>query len=323
MATVYHRDQLGAPTLTYSTAVGSVAQFAALKTILKSCLVSGYGSEAAAGWELISEGDNNLVLRSGSRSGYVCFSHLNGTITVYLAETYTGMNGDVMQGGGLKSGTGAGNTPPHRISCYQIVYHPNTTTWSMVADAKTFILSFASVGSSNAASFDSGHSSFVNATLYVGEDSSGNFIAVGGHNTTATAATGIASFFDASVGFTALRNPATGLLVDSGSLAASSPGLASSSIQEPIAVVLPEVELFHVAWIGAGVVAGKLRGIAMPGSLTRCQLGWAAKALGFPVNLNTRNISNPLSLGDGCNYLVSAKYHQSMFFLLTDNPEFW
>src|SRR5262245_33223377 len=134
MATVYRRDDSGAPALTYSTAVPNVAHFTAFKTILKACLVYGYGSKPAAGWELIGEGANNLVLRSGSHSGYVCFTYLNGVVTIYLAETYTGMSGDVMVGGGLKTGTGPSNTPPHRIPLYHPVYHTDSCTWCLVGD---------------------------------------------------------------------------------------------------------------------------------------------------------------------------------------------
>lgn len=65
MATAYHRDQPGAPALVYSTSGSSVAQFTALKTILKTCLVVGYVNKPPAGWELINEGADYIVLRNG------------------------------------------------------------------------------------------------------------------------------------------------------------------------------------------------------------------------------------------------------------------
>ena len=62
MPTVYHRDDNGAPSYAFSASSSSPAHFSALKTILKACLVSGYGSKPAAGWTLVAEGDQYLVL---------------------------------------------------------------------------------------------------------------------------------------------------------------------------------------------------------------------------------------------------------------------
>lgn len=67
MARIYHRDQAGAPELTYSTSAQD--GFNAFKAILKACLVNGYGAVPAAGWELINEGTGFLVLRNGFQSG--------------------------------------------------------------------------------------------------------------------------------------------------------------------------------------------------------------------------------------------------------------
>lgn len=93
MATVYHRDDAGAPTFAFSTDRSNIAHFTALKTILKACLVFGYGGRPAAGWELIAEGARYIVLRNGPASGYVCLTSVSEYVTVHLAATFTGMNG--------------------------------------------------------------------------------------------------------------------------------------------------------------------------------------------------------------------------------------
>lgn len=186
MANVYHRDDEGGLVLTYSVTAG-LNGWQAFKTILKACLVSGYGSKAPAGWELIGEGTNYLVLRNGSHSGYVCFTqHSTGHATVYLAETYTGMSGDVMTGDGLKTGLSASNGIPHRFIAANIATYAATTSWYMVADAKSFILQCTSNGTTASAPSISVTGMAHTPGLYVGEDSAGNFIAMGCENTTST-----------------------------------------------------------------------------------------------------------------------------------------
>lgn len=327
MATAYHRDQAGAPALVYGAA-NSLTQFNALKTILKACLVNGYGSYPAAGWELTNEGANFLVLRTGSHSGYVCLTWATGgMVRVYLAETYTGMSGDVMVGAGLKTGTAAGNATPQALDMYLTAYRSETSTWAVVADSKTFVLTCADYltgGAAPALTFTD-PSSYALHTLYAGEDSAGNLISCGGNNTTSTGGGAIYSYFGAS-GFTALKNPATGLLVDTGSLAVVTPGLTSqgtSNIQT-VTIPLAEVELGKALWCGGGVYAGRLRGVALVAQLANnVHPAYAAQSLGVSGLLTTRTASTPINLGDGHTYFARQAYYAIPFFLLTDKPEFW
>ena len=153
MAIAYHRDQAGAPALVYNTTSGANAHFTALKTILKACLVTGYGSQAAAGWALIAEGTNYIVLRNGTHSGYVCLSWVTGgAVRVWLAETFTGMSGDVMTGAGLKTGTAANNATPQAIGASYVAYSDAATAWKLVADSKTFVINNLSGPSASSAS---------------------------------------------------------------------------------------------------------------------------------------------------------------------------
>lgn len=322
MATAYHRDQPGAPALTYSSSLNSVAQFTALKTILKACLITGYGSRPAAGWLLINEGANFIVLRTGSLSGYVCLTWvLGGAIRIYLAETYTGMSGDVMTGDGLKSGTAASNAVPHAVPGYMIARADAATGWAVVADAATCVLSIATESSpSELLSAASGRG----FTLYIGEDSEGGVVAVGG--TLTTSASGIAdSFFSGANSFTALKRPATGLLVAPGAITIDTPtAIHGNNKTDNSDRAWPSVTLAPCAWFGDGAYAGRLRGIALiPELAGAAYISACAKGLGRVGATTQRDIGAAIDLGDGSAYYPRHCSNSTPFFLLTDNSAFW
>jgi hypothetical protein len=329
MTTAYHRDQAGAPALTYSTAYNVIAHFASLKTVLKACLISGYGSLPAAGWELIAEGTNYIVLRNGSHSGYVCLTWVSGgAIRVYLAETYTGMSGDVMVGAGLKTGVAASNATPQALTAGFLSHSSAVSAWYVVADRKTFVIGITS--SENSADNElalAGQSAYRGFTFYAGEDSAGNFLAVGGDASTSASGTALVANFSAATGFTALKSPLTGLLVDTGSLVVSSPGLqvmaSAASLQVGI-IALPSVTLAKAHWSGGGVFAGSLRGVALVPQLSFYgHPSQAAKALGLTSGLTHRTANASINLGDGYSYFARIGHYLTSLFLITDNPEFW
>lgn len=324
MATAYHRDQAGAPILTYSANQYVAAHFNAFKAILLACLVNGYGSRPAAGWSLINEGSDFIVLRNGSASGYVCFSWVGGLITVYVAETYTGMSGNVMTGDGLKTGTSANNAAPQRVTAVCTAFGTNSTTWSMVADSKSFVLALSAVISTSAAELGWSVNNNAPTTLYVGEDSLGHFIVIGGQNNSTAAATLDLGYFEAR-GFTALKDPKTGLLVGSSALAVELPGfgLTSDAATHKTTTPLADVELSRAVWAGGGAYAGKLRGIAWTPVLARHKASAAANCLGYVGTMTTRTANTPINLGDGYNYFMNSLMAYTPTFLLTDNPGFW
>ncbi|WP_312374271.1 hypothetical protein [Stutzerimonas nitrititolerans] len=328
MATAYHRDQPGAPALTYSAAAASVAQFQILKEILKACLIDGYGEAPAAGWELVNEGTNFIVLRNGSRSGYVCLTCTGQLFRIYLSATYTGMNGNVMAGDGLKSGVTANNGTPQALGNYCIAYSPASSSWAVVADEKTFVLSQTSALSPTPTSLATTATlAYVGATLYVGEDTQGHFISVGGQNTASNTYSAALGKFS-GLGFTSLVDPSTGLLVDSGGLSVHTPQfrddnsyLALNSVVYPLA----GATLAKAFWVGGEVYAGELRGVAVVSELPNTtNTSHAARSLGYPEVMNTRTGSTPLDLGDEHFYFCRmGQLNACPFFLLTDNPEFW
>jgi|GEM_PF-774891 len=332
MARVYHRDQAGAPALTYSTAT-TVVQFEAFKAILKAALVDGYGSVPAAGWELIYESTTSLILRPGTHSGYVCFvseSSAPTVVTVWLAATFEGVDasGKII-GDGVRSGVAANSSAPQRYSVRALVYNQASTTWAIVADESAFVLSPSGIGSTTAQGVtgSAGYAYDAVAPLYCGDDSAGDLICVGGSNTASfTANLNLAGF--GSSGFTALQFPDTGLLVDTASITVSMPGTRVASTGytqygELLAgSVLPDVALAPLIWVSSGV-ARKLKGLAVDPRLLHEYTSTVSQALGGPA-LTTRTMNTVLDLGDGHDYLVGrAYYYHAISVLLTTNPEFW
>lgn len=327
MPTVYHRDDNGAPTFPFSSSASNIAHFNALKAILKACLVYGYGSKAGAGWVLVAEGDRYLVLRNGPASGYVCLTvptSALSTVQIYLAATFTGMNGDVMTGAGLKTGTeSAGSANLHKLWIPVLAYSSNNTTWYLIADSKSFYFQ----GSGGASLFEYASADWgAMSPLYLGEDSAGNFIAMGGENTNSTQPRNHFCHF----GVTTLRNPVTGLLVDSGAVSVVTPGLSLTTTNSSAPASLPathtaplmDVPMCTVRW-GTTALAGRLRGQVLCPLIANYYPSPAAQSLGHVGPLNSRNLNTPLPLGDGFIYFMGVAFGGSATRLVTNNPEFW
>ena len=320
MATVYHRDQAGAPALTYGNS--SQIGFNAVKAILKACLVDGYTGRAAAGWELINEGPAFIVLRNGSHSGYVCFELVTSVMRVHLAETYTGMSGNIMTGAGVKSGTGSASSVPQAVNVGQVARSSDWVSWVLIADSNSFLLDV--FGSASDVELGPNTLHYGGFVLSVGEDSDGNFISAGGHSGTQTSATQAPAYLSSSGGFTALKSPDTGLLVGPASIPLSIPGMPHSVPAQADAVFpLERISLLHVRW-GSNQLAGRLRGIvAVPELQCLRWASYAAQSLGHPAPITTRTGNTPVDLGDGYHYFVRMGANDSPFWMITDNPEFW
>src|SRR5690554_2789612 len=108
MAYFYHREQPGSPELTFNSGTTSVAHWNSFVSVLKGCLIYGFGDQPPAGWELIAEASNYLVMRAGSHSGYVCLSWSSSVVTISVAETFSGVVGGLIEGDGAKSGVAPG-----------------------------------------------------------------------------------------------------------------------------------------------------------------------------------------------------------------------
>ncbi|PKQ40344.1 hypothetical protein CXP40_16345 [Pseudomonas sp. YY-1] len=323
MARVYHRDQVGAPALTYSSS--GQASFNAIKTILTACLVSGFGGLPSAGWELIAEGADHIVLRNGVHSGYVCFTFSSQSVRVYLAETFSGVSGGVIQGDGVKTGNAAASSLPQvAITMWSFAF-TTASSWVAIADDRTFIFAVAGDSVATDRSLNGAGLDYGCFTFYVGEDSSGNFISVGGGASTAVAGA-IPPRFSGQGGFTALKDPSSGLLVGANALPIITPGLALTVQTVGVVQPLDSVSLVAASWVAGSpsVVAGRLRGVAVCPELYPVTLpAYAARCLGHPVDLTVRTANTPIDLGDGHAYFARMGSWSVPFWLLTDNPEFW
>lgn len=325
MATVYHRDQAGAPAVTFSTTTS--VRFESFKTLLKACLVDGYGAYPAAGWELVAEDSSYIVLRPATQSGYVCFALSGSVIRVSVAATYTGVSGSYIQGDGAKSGISSGNTAPHILYTYMLT-NSSSSSWSIVADERTFICNFTVYdGSPNTPTpNDYSTGSYGSTMFYAGEDSAGNFMVVGGGSATGTGASAPDGLFtDPAV--TSLKNPRTGLLVSADSLGAyfTLYNLIGSAQMTTLseAAVFPEVQLVKVPWVVPGHFCGFLRGMVSVPMLSRLFFKSVFEALGLS-GVNSRNVTVPFSL-DGVNNWIPAIINpmRNPPMLITDAPEYW
>lgn len=320
MGRIYHRDQPGAPALIYSSVSQGPAHYQAMFTVLKACLVTGYPGRPAAGWKLIAEGLNYLVLRSGNDSFYLCLTHLgSGTLAFYLSETYTGMDGNIMVGDGLKSGVATGSTVQHVGICRRLAHSDANSSWALAADEKSFCLGATGNLSNDVLSDIPGTDSLL---LYVGEDLDGLPIALGG---VAGASASKLSFFSAQGGVTVLKSPRTGLLIGSSAVSVSTPSLYSTATLTSFSSACPleQVTLGSPVWFADGAFGGRLRGLAQVFELSKAySLNAFAKSLGRSTNLTIRDLSTPIDLADGFTYLL-LPVSGGDCILLTDNPEFW
>lgn len=335
MATVYLSDDAGLPALTYSATAG-LYRFTNFKLILKACLVNGYGGKAAAGWTLIDEGDLFIVLRNAT-GHYVSFVSLYAftsntayyqSTRIYLHESYTGMSGNVPQGLGVVTGIAAGNSSPHWWGHFALWYSANTTKWMIVADSRTFVLvtvsgSTPTATAASGANFDTSYSPAPgSSTLYVGDDLGGNFIAAGGRIDAGYTTHQL--FSDATL--TTLYNPVTGLLVDTGGVAARLEGMAGPlTFSSAVKVGIPSLELGLVRWVCAGVVQPGLRGIRRDSVLDRLNTFAAKNSIeGTSLVHNYSNILTPAVLSDGYIYQPIMAYESGRRqALATNNPGFW
>lgn len=345
----YSSKDAGLPAF-YISYTASLQRFTNYKLIFKACLVDGYGSRPAAGWTLVDEGDMFLVLRNAAgnyvtiSSGYYQNSTnlaYHGTFRVYLHATYTGINSSgVPQGQGVVSGTSGAATLPVYFGSDAFYWSANTR-WVMLADDRTFI--FMQAPFSGTASSVSGtqiDTQSGNGTLYVGDDLGGNHIAVGGVRSATVNNSQPVLYFD-RLAFTTLRNPVSGLLVDTAGISAlfesayesslvytthTSNGMLTYLANSPISV-MPSIEMGLVRWVAAGQPQPGLRGIRRDhlmarnySNLTRRQIEGALTSSDYTGD----TILNLTPLVEGSLYLpLLANVGGRGAFIVTDNPVCW
>lgn len=338
MIQYYASEDAGLPALTFNSNI-TLAVFTNFKLILKACLVNGYGAKAAAGWTLVDEGDLFIVLRNstGKYVTFVCYYQFNATqvqyysyARVYLHASYTGMSGGIPTGDGVVSGIAAGSSAPQHRGTRFMFQYAATTRWSVVADGATFIFSSVAINGSTAANYvgtalDSGVNTDP-ACLYVGDDSNGEFIAVGGYSS--IPAQYQADSYFRGTDLTVLRNPVTGLLVDTGGVSAEVVGVRVATLGGFTLNTIwdkPRFNLCPATWTCAGKEQGYLRGIGLDPAVY-AHYSTAVKNMldGTNVVHNVQQILVPTTLPDGYKYFpLLANHGQRKSAIITDNPEFW
>lgn len=346
MARFYQSTDAGAPVLDIPASAGAVdiRRFGCLKQILKAALVNGYGSggsaKPAAGWALIQEGDRTITLRNASGS-YVTFSsfylfmspvNYSGDMyyRIYLHNTFTGIVNGVPQGEGVVTGTAAGNSVPHYCgSTYQFQY-ANTALWTMLADDRSFWFMHHCNPYGNFTNVNVQDSSLAtgswNNCFYVGDDSQGSFIAVGGQLTSAVNAI-TAPYFDHQA-ITTLRNPHTGLLIDTGGAPATTQvvSLFSISVSTGATVFYKDVmNMCPIEWACASKYAGNLRGGFLDVMSGHSRGDIIYRALIQDVSpVRATHIMTPSLMADGYSYLVPmSQTNQGRRCVISDNPDLW
>ena len=165
-------------------------------------------------------------------------------------------------------------------------------------------------------------------TIYVGEDTEGNFIAVGGQRSNAAGAAEVC-FFSSGCGFTSLRDPSTGLLVDTGAISFKIAGISS-----PASNTLPNdtdtaISLFsrltlgRASWYVPNYYCGQFRGIAVSPELFALRRGDSASIALSGEGMRLRQAARIFNLGDGYNYFLRTGAVYNSMFLVTDNPGYW
>lgn len=345
MARFYTKADAGAPALHIGSAV-DVRVFGNIKDILKACLVNGYGAgsgaKPAAGWTLINEADRSITLQNASGRYVTLVSNavFVGTgsgindrhFRVYLHNTFTGMAGGVPLGEGVVSGVSANSSVPHTATVNYMGWHQATSQWAVLADGKSFYLcsfgsSQSSVSSANIINGNLDSNSRDGNTLYVGDDSVGSFIAAGGLlGAVASGALANAASFDHAA-ITTLRNPHTGLLIDTGGAPASTNVLGlfhSSNRVELQPYPRDQFSLNPIEWVCGNKVAGALRGgfIDLPSVHVRAVAAIQAW-FGGSETVTCVDWLTPVQLADGYRYMLAPSNYTGKLAIITDNPALW
>lgn len=282
--TLYRSTDVGAPVLPNTSPTRLIDN---LKTVLKACLVDGYGSKPAAGWTVSHEVADGITFFNGQ--GHCNFSHFNGNaVDIYLLESITDASTPVPQGSNRRSGPWyegrATNARQYLVS--QLSSNYANKHWFIVADDKTVIMYF---GAHNLV--DTWPSS-ISAMLYFGEFypfmGGTGFVCLGGNMSSGR---NLPPYLFATSTYmgTALRHPMTGLTdqgVDPGYRAWGAAGPHTNSSQwnnlapnlNPQAMQLVRVSLgasgvgFNSTSVSYPAYVGQLRGLMCdsPTSYTSC-----------------------------------------------------
>lgn len=154
--TVYRWDDAGVPGRPGGTSNADRVNY--LGSILRACLVTGYGTKSAAGWselhhQFASPGDGRLVLQNGTQTGVV-------DLVLGLSNNLSGTEVGVDWSDGALQGS-----PGSYIYGYNIIDNPQTMRWAVIANQSgALLLTWRDPASLTGDSL----SDYNNITLYIG-----------------------------------------------------------------------------------------------------------------------------------------------------------
>lgn len=282
-----------------------------LRDVLTACLVYGYGAKAPAGWTLGHNHADGFSLTNGEGVLNLVDAGAgeNYSVYVYLMDAIT--DGSTALAAGLNRRSGfwtdaTTNGYRHSLRCPGFYATQGNKWWAVVADEKTFILSFG--GNTTSASDSIGNHALFYAGRFYPMAGGAGFAAIGGFVYLGTAH--LARFFEPGtpVG-TCLRNPRTGL-IDQGEARyfASAPTVMSRSATVnrdspvPIAMLSRSMLLGYGSMItgstdsSTAVVCGMLRGVLTDQIASELYLDKMLRAYGV-ASPNYLSRAAPLDLG--------------------------
>lgn len=255
----YSFEDAGAPQLPN---VSTQRTYDSLCTVLKACLVTGYGSKPGAGWTIGHEHADGISFGNG-RGFLNLVAEGTQRVSIYIMETITNGSAALAQGYNRRSGEWyEGQATGSR----QILYLPGlqgttaSKAWAVVADEKSVILSagataLVDVQNSNGVGLYFGD--------FIGPGDVPIFGSFGGRNMgpTSSSASNLLAH-GAIVCGCVLRHPATGLIDQGvapiyGLIAPSEDGVQSVSLAKPAPLVtrLRSIRC-GITGFGAGVSGG-------------------------------------------------------------------
>ncbi|PKF72666.1 hypothetical protein CW360_02830 [Pseudomonas fluvialis] len=329
---VYSSLDTGAPAL---PSTSNQTFYDNLRLVLLSCLVTGYGSQQSAGWELVHDVPGGFSLSNGE--GIINFVQSGvSTAAIYLLESVSDASAALLVGANRRSGPWVdGSAVSERQFYYGETFRTTyaNKAWLVVADAKTVTVTMyaldlnldANTGGAYALHF---------GRFYPAFGGSG-FCALGG-DTSLSGWPHMARPNITAPG-TVLRNPFTGVIDQGpapGYRMALAPQCASVSRTLRQRVEPGRLRLIRaaIACRGAGLSgsagsqldahAGVLRGIVFDPALTDCRLSLILTALGISSpNLNQR--LQPISLPDGTQLISLYAAEPDLGAFVSLNPTDW
>ncbi|MDM1697087.1 hypothetical protein HX099_10520 [Thiopseudomonas alkaliphila] len=150
-----------------------------IRSILKACLVDGYGDKPAAGWELVHDLPTGFSLSNGE--GVINFvngeaGHTGDRIGIYIAEKATDTSSGLIEGVNLRSG---GWIRDLNLNGTKHTYQSgsNWDKWLVVADNKTVFI-YAAWGLADRSSYPNTREGFYFGSVTSLGINSKNFVAM-------------------------------------------------------------------------------------------------------------------------------------------------